>query len=131
VTLKPASERVPAKKVMEGLRKKLRGVAGINVFIRATQNLQLGGRQSKAQFQYILQSVKADELNGWATKLQDKLRSDPLFRDVTSDAQLRGLQAQLKIDRDRANSLGVSIEAIRSALRRDSPVAGLPAAPKF
>jgi len=116
VTLKPASERVPAKKVIEGLRKKLRGVAGINVFMRATQNLQLGGRQSKAQFQYILQSVKADELNVWAAKLQDKLRGDPLFRDVTSDAQLRGLQAQLKIDRDRANSLGVSIEAIRSAL---------------
>jgi HAE1 family hydrophobic/amphiphilic exporter-1 len=116
VTLKPASERVPAKKVIEGLRKKLRGVAGINVFMRPTQNLQLGGRQSKAQFQYILQSVKADELNVWAAKLQDKLRSDPLFRDVTSDAQLRGLQAQLKIDRDRANSLGVSIEAIRSAL---------------
>jgi HAE1 family hydrophobic/amphiphilic exporter-1 len=116
VTLKPANARVPAKKVIEGLRKKLRGVAGINVFMRATQNLQLGGRQSKAQFQYILQSVKADEINVWATKLQEKLRTDPLFRDVTSDAQLRGLQAQLKIDRDRANSLGVSIEAIRSAL---------------
>ena len=116
VTLKPAGERLPAKKVIEGLRKKLRGVAGINVFMRATQNLQLGGRQSKAQYQYILQSVKADELNVWATKLQDKLRTDPLFRDVTSDAQLRGLQAQLKIDRDRANSLGVSIEDIRSAL---------------
>jgi HAE1 family hydrophobic/amphiphilic exporter-1 len=116
VTLKPASEREPAKKVIEGLRKKLRGIVGLNVFMRATQNLQLGGRQSKAQFQYILQSVKADELNVWATKLQEQLRADPLFRDVTSDAQLRGLQAQLKIDRDRANALGVSIEAIRSAL---------------
>jgi HAE1 family hydrophobic/amphiphilic exporter-1 len=116
VTLKPASEREPAKKVIEGLRKKLRGIVGLNVFMRATQNLQLGGRQSKAQFQYILQSVKADELNVWATKLQEQLRADPLFRDVTSDAQLRGLQAQLNIDRDRANALGVSIEAIRSAL---------------
>jgi HAE1 family hydrophobic/amphiphilic exporter-1 len=116
VTLKPASQRVPAKKVIEGLRKKLREVAGINVFMRATQNLQLGGRQSKAQFQYILQSVKADEINPWAIKLQEILRNDPLFRDVTSDAQLRALQAQLKIDRDRANSLGVSMDAIRSAL---------------
>jgi HAE1 family hydrophobic/amphiphilic exporter-1 len=116
VTLKPASERVPVKKVIEGLRKKLRDVAGINVFMRPTQNLQLGGRQSKAQFQYILQSVKADELNVWATKLQEKMRGDPLFRDVTSDAQLRGLQAQLKIDRERANALGVSIDAIRTAL---------------
>jgi HAE1 family hydrophobic/amphiphilic exporter-1 len=116
VSLKPSAEREPMKKVVEGLRKKLREVAGINVYMRPVQNLQLGGRPSKAQFQYILQSVKADELNVWATKLQDRMRADPVFRDVTSDAQLRGLQAQLKIDRDRANTLGVSIDAIRTAL---------------
>jgi HAE1 family hydrophobic/amphiphilic exporter-1 len=116
ITLKPLRERLPMKQVLEGLRKKLRAVAGINVFMRPVQNLQLGGRPSKAQFQYILQSVRSDELNNWASKIQDRLRNDPLFRDVTSDAQLRGLQAQLKIDRDRANSLGVSIDAIRSAL---------------
>lgn len=116
ITLHPHNERLPIKQVIETLRKKLRGVAGINVFMRPVQNLQLGGRQSKAQYQYILQSVKADELGAWATKLQEKLRADPLFRDVTSDSQLRGLQAQLKIDRDLANSLGVSIDSIRSAL---------------
>ena len=116
ITLHPSSQRQPIKQVIETLRKKLRGVAGINVFMRPVQNLQLGGRQSKAQYQYILQSVKADELGTWANKLQEKLRSDPLFRDVTSDSQLRGLQAQLKIDRDLANTLGVSIDSIRSAL---------------
>ena len=116
ITLKPRGERLPMKQVVEGLRRKLREVAGISVFMRPIQNLQLGGRQSKAQYQYILQSVKADELNSWAVKLQERLRADPLFRDVTSDAQLRGLQAQLKIDRDRANTLGVSIEAVRAAL---------------
>ncbi len=116
ITLKPRAERLPAKQIIEGLRRKLRDVAGINVFMRPIQNLQLGGRQSKAQYQYILQSVKADEIYDWAAKLQERLRGDPLFRDVTSDAQLRGLQAQLKIDRDRANTMGVSIEAIRSTL---------------
>ena len=116
ITLKPAGQRQPMKKVVEGLRRKLREVAGINVFMRPIQNLQLGGRQSKAQYQYILQSIKADELNTWANTLQDRLRSDPVFRDVTSDAQLRALQAQLKIDRDRANTLGVSMESIRTAL---------------
>ncbi|MBL0089339.1 MAG: efflux RND transporter permease subunit [Ideonella sp.] len=116
LTLKPRAERPPMKQVVEGLRRKLREVAGINVFMRPIQNLQLGGRQSKAQYQYILQSVKADEINDWANKLQEKLRADPMFRDVTSDSQLRGLQAQLKIDRDRANTLGVSIDAVRSAL---------------
>ena len=116
ISLKPNGQRQPMSKVVEGLRRKLRDVAGIAVFMRPIQNLQLGGRQSKAQYQYILQSVRADEINDWAAKLQDKLRSDTMFRDVTSDAQMRGLQAQLKIDRDRANTLGVSIEAIRTVL---------------
>lgn len=116
IALKPANERLPAKKVVESLRRKLKDVAGINVFMRPVQNLQLGGRQSKAQYQYILQSIRADELGSWANKLQEKMRADPLFRDVTSDAQFRGLQAQLHIDRDRANALGVSMDAVRTAL---------------
>jgi HAE1 family hydrophobic/amphiphilic exporter-1 len=116
VTLKAREGRQPMKQVIEGLRRKLRDVAGIAVFMRPIQNLQLGGRPSKAQYQYILQSVRADELNGWAVKLQEKMRPDPLFRDVTSDSQLRGLQASLRIDRDRANTLGVSIDAVRSVL---------------
>jgi HAE1 family hydrophobic/amphiphilic exporter-1 len=91
-------------------------VPGIAVFMRPIQNLQLGGRQSKAQYQYILQSVQAGELSDWALKIQSRLRDDPLFRDVTSDSQLRGLQATLKIDRDRANALGVPVDGIRSAL---------------
>ena len=116
INLKPRGERPPMKQVLEGLRKKLHSLAGISVFIRPTQYLQLGGRPSKAQYQYILQSVQAGELNDWAVKLQEKLRADPLFRDVTSDSQLRGLQATLDIDRTRAAALGVSIDAIRSAL---------------
>lgn len=116
VSLVERNQREDIKTVVDNLRKKLRGVAGINVFMRPVQNLQLGGRQSKAQYQYILQSIRADELGTWASKLQEKLRADPIFKDVTSDAQFRSLQAQLNIDRDRANTLGVSIDAIRSAL---------------
>ncbi|MEO8806388.1 MAG: efflux RND transporter permease subunit, partial [Burkholderiaceae bacterium] len=116
LNLKPRAERKPMKEVIEGLRRKLREVPGITVFMRPTQNLQLGGRSSKAQYQYILQSVKADELSEWALRLQEPMRADPMFRDVTSDSQLKGLQASLKIDRDRANTLGVSINAVRSAL---------------
>ncbi len=116
LNLKPRAERAAMKQVIDGLRRKLREVAGIAVYMRPIQNLQLGGRQSKAQFQYILQSVQASEINGWAMRLQEKLRADALFRDVTSDSQLRGLQASLKIDRDRANTLGVAIDAVRAAL---------------
>ncbi len=116
VNLKPRSARKPMKEVVDGLRRKVLGVAGISVFLRPTQNLQLGGRPSKSQYQYILQSVEAGELNDWANKLQDKLRNDTAFKDVTTDSQLKGLQASLKIDRDRANALGVSMDSIRSAL---------------
>ena len=116
VTLKPRAERAPMKQVVEGLRHKLREVPGLAAYPQPVQNLQLGGRPSKSQYQYILQSVKADELSDWAQRLQDKLRADPAFRDVTSDSQLKGLQASLKIDRDRANTLGVSIDAVRSSL---------------
>jgi HAE1 family hydrophobic/amphiphilic exporter-1 len=116
VNLKPRGERQPMKDVVEGLRVKVKDVAGINVFFNPTQNLQLGGRASKSQYQYILQSVEAGELNDWATKFQEKLRVDPAFKDVTTDSQLKGLQASLDIDRDRANAMGVSMDSIRSAL---------------
>lgn len=116
LNLKPRGERPAMKQVVEDLRRKLRALPGITVFMRPIQNLQLGGRQSKAQYQYILQSVKADELNDWAGKLIDRLRTDNRFRDVTSDSQLRGLQATLQIDRDRANALGVPVDGIRTAL---------------
>ena len=104
------------KEVVEGLRNKLKAVPGITVFLRPTQNLQLGGRPSKSQYQFIMQSVNASELSSWAFKMQDKMRADPGFKDVTTDSQLKGLQASISIDRDRANSLGVGIDAIRAAL---------------
>ncbi|MCU6432441.1 efflux RND transporter permease subunit [Undibacterium sp. Jales W-56] len=116
INLKPRDQRKPMKQVVDGLRKKLSEVAGISVFLRPTQNLQLGGRPSKSQYQYILQSVEASELSDWSLKLQDKLRNDPAFKDVTTDSQLKGLQASLSIDRDRANALGVPMDSVRSSL---------------
>ena len=116
INLKPRGERPPMAQVLEGMRKKLRSVPGIAVYLRPVQNLQLGGRQSKSRYQYTLQSISAGELNVWAIKLQEKLRADPLFRDITSDSQLRGLQANLIIDNERANILGVQMQDLRSAL---------------
>ncbi len=116
INLKPRAERPPMAKVLENLRKQFRAVPGIAVYLRPVQNLQLGGRQSKSRYQYTLQAVAAGELNVWSSRLQEKLRADPLFRDVTSDSQLRGLQANLIIDRERANILGVQMQDLRSAL---------------
>jgi HAE1 family hydrophobic/amphiphilic exporter-1 len=114
--LKPRKERASMDEVLEQLRRKVRDVPGLSVYLTPVQNLRLGGRISKSRFQYVLQSVKAEELSGWAEKMQNKLRADPVFRDVTSDSQLKGLQAMVNIDRDRANAAGVQVQDIRTAL---------------
>jgi len=115
VVLKPLSERPRIGLVIEQLRKKTR-YPGFAVYMRPVQNLQLGGKQSKSRYQYVMQSVNADSLNEWSNKLQQKMRSDPAFRDVTSDSQLRGLQVNVNFDRDKAGALGVSTQDIRNAL---------------
>jgi HAE1 family hydrophobic/amphiphilic exporter-1 len=116
VTLKPRNERPHMSEVVDRLRRQMRAVPGVAVYMRPVQNLQLGGRSAKSRYQYTLQSVSADALNDWATRLADRMGRDPLFRDVTSDSQLRGLQASLRIDRDRAELLGVSMADLRSTL---------------
>jgi hydrophobic/amphiphilic exporter-1 (mainly G- bacteria), HAE1 family len=116
LVLKPHGERAKMPVVMDSLRKAARAVPGIAVYLRPIQNLQLGGRQSKARYQYSLQSVSAEALSDWSNRLMDRMRSDAAFRDVTSDSQNKGLQAQLRIDRDKANLLGVQIGDVRNAL---------------
>ncbi|NRR32963.1 efflux RND transporter permease subunit [Oxalobacteraceae bacterium] len=116
LVLKPRNERAKLPQVMESLRRATRAVPGIAVYLSPVQNLQLGGRQSKSRYQYTLQSVSPGELNEWANKYVEQLRADPDFRDVTSDSQNKGLQASLRIDRDKANNLGVAIGDIRTAL---------------
>jgi len=116
ITLKPRGERDSMEKVLESLRRDVRTIPGVNVYFNPIQNLRLGGRVSKSRFQYVMKSVNAAELQDAADKLIGKLRPDPMFRDVTSDSQLKGLQAQVNIDRDKANSLGVNIQDIRTAL---------------
>ena len=116
VTLKPRGQRLPMPKVVEALRRETRAVAGVNVFPNALQNLRLGGRPSKSRYQYSLKSVDTTALRAAADGMVNLLRVDPLFRDVTSDAQLKGLQARFDIDRERANAMGVNVQDIRSAM---------------
>ena len=116
INLKPKSERDNIEKVVEQLRRDVRDIPGVTVFYTPLQNVRIGGRISKARYQYVLKSVGDRDLQENADKMLALMRADPTFRDVTSDAQLRGLQAQLNIDRDKANALGVQIQDIRTAL---------------
>ena len=116
IVLKPKSERAKMAKIMEGLRVKFREIPGLQVYMRPIQNLQIGGRSSKSRYQFTLQSVGFDGVNEWADKLMQKLRADPIFRDVTSDSQLKGLNVKIDINREKAASAGITIADIRSAL---------------
>ena len=116
MTLKPRGERPPLDKIMEDLRRDVRTIPGVNVFINPIQNLRLGGRTSKSRYQYVMRSVRAEELRGASEGLMSRMREDPIFRDVTSDSQLKGLQARVNINRDKVNLLGVQMADIRSAL---------------
>jgi len=116
MNLKPRGQRPAIDRVIEGLRRDVQAVPGVTVFFNPLQNLRLGGRVSKSRYQYILRSVRAEDLRNAADGLMARMRDDALFRDVTSDAQLKGLQARLNINRDKANLLGVNMAEIRSAL---------------
>jgi HAE1 family hydrophobic/amphiphilic exporter-1 len=117
VNLKSRDERAPMKKVLESLRKDLRDIPGLAIYLRPIQNLQLGGKVTKSRYQFILQSVGFEGINEWSTKVTEKMRAEPgIFRDVTTDSQLKGLQAQIDIDREKAASAGVTVADIRNAL---------------
>ena len=117
VNLKPRSDRVSMKKVLESLRGDLKNIPGLAIYLRPIQNLQLGGKVTKSRYQYILQSVGFEGVNDWANKVVERMRADnDLFRDITTDSQLKGLQAQIEIDRDKAASAGVTISEIRNSL---------------
>ncbi|XVO22519.1 MAG: efflux RND transporter permease subunit [Betaproteobacteria bacterium] len=116
ISLKPRGERPPMDKVVESLRKETRAIPGLNMFFNPLQNLRLGGRPSKARYQYTLKSVNAEDLRRAADGMMALMRTDPIFRDVTSDAQFKGLQARFEIDRERANAMGVNVADIRTAM---------------
>lgn len=117
VNLKPADERGKMKQVLESLRSDLKDIPGLAIYLRPIQNLQLGGKVTKSRYQYILQSVGFEGINEWSNKVTEKMRADPeIFKDITTDSQLKGLQAQIDIDRDKAASAGVSVADIRNAL---------------
>src|SRR3990172_10989086 len=116
MSLKQRGYRPPIDKVIEDLRRDVRVITGVNVFMNPIQNLRLGGRISKSRYQYVMRSVRAEDLHAASDGLMARMREEAIFRDVTSDSQLKGLQARLNINRDKANLLGVQIADIRSTL---------------
>jgi multidrug efflux pump len=118
ITLKPKGKerRLTSDQVIGELRRKLTAVPGATLYMQSSQDLRIGGRSSQAQYQYTLQGEDLNELNSWAPRLLEKLRTLPELRDVNTDQQDRGLETNVVIDRDTASRLGVTPEAIDNAL---------------
>ena len=117
IALKPYAERsVSADDVVTRLRGKLAAVAGARLFMVAVSDLRIGGRQSNATYQYTLLSDDTAELYKWAPRLLAALQGSEVIKDVNSDQQQRGLEADVTIDRASAARLGVSVAAIDNTL---------------
>jgi HAE1 family hydrophobic/amphiphilic exporter-1 len=115
--LKPLSQRKSsADEVITRLRPQLAKVPGIQLFLQASQDLNVGGRTSRTQYQYTVQDSDINELNEWAPKLLEVLKKLPTLRDVASDQQTSSGMLTLEIDRDQASRFGIQPQAVDQAL---------------
>ncbi|MGP0056548.1 MAG: efflux RND transporter permease subunit [Steroidobacteraceae bacterium] len=113
IGLKPRDQRSSsADQIINRLRPQLAKVSGATLFLQATQDLNVGGRTSRTQYQYTLQDSNIDELNEWAPKLLAELKKLPMLRDVASDQQTSSGMLSLAIDRDQAARFGIQPAAI-------------------
>jgi hydrophobe/amphiphile efflux-1 (HAE1) family protein len=114
IALKPWNERVggSVQQYIARLRPKFAAVSGGMAFLQAAQDIRVGGRLTKTEFQYTLQDADFDELFSWGPKVLTKLQTLPMLRDVTSDQQTGGTTVTLVIDRDAAARFGVQPQVI-------------------
>jgi len=114
IALKPWDERVggSVQQYIARLRPKFAAVSGGMAFLQAAQDIRVGGRLTKTEFQYTLQDADFGELFTWSPKVLAKLQTLPMLRDVTSDQQTGGTTVTLTIDRDKAARFGVQPQVI-------------------
>jgi HAE1 family hydrophobic/amphiphilic exporter-1 len=117
ITLKPRDQRKSnAQQIIARLRPKLEQVQGARLFMQAAQDVRLGGRATRTQFEYTLQDANLAELNEWAPKILDKMKTLPQLRDVATDQQTQGTTLTLTIDRDTASRFGIQPQLIDDTL---------------
>ncbi len=117
ITLKPRNRRTAhVSQIIPRLQGAVSGVPGMTVYFQPVQDVQISTRASRAQFQYTLVGASTEEVSLWSARLVEKLRNAPMLREVVSEAQDGGLRAFVKVDRDTAGRLGVSMQAVNDAL---------------
>jgi HAE1 family hydrophobic/amphiphilic exporter-1 len=117
IGLKPRAQRKSsADEVIARLRPKLAQVKGAALFLQAAQDLSVGGRATRTQYQYTLQDPDLNELNAWAPQLLAQMQKLPMLRDVATDQQTNGTMLSLTIDRDEAARFGIQPSVIDNTL---------------
>jgi multidrug efflux pump subunit AcrB len=117
IQLKPLAERkVSAQEVIQRLRPKVAQVIGANFFMQAGQDVNVGGRLTKTEYQYTLTDSDTAELNHWAPILQREMEKLPQLQDVASDQQIASPHIAINIDRDAAYRLGLTLAQVDQTL---------------
>ncbi|MDR2055272.1 MAG: efflux RND transporter permease subunit [Desulfovibrio sp.] len=117
IALKPLAERkIHVQGVINRLRGRLSAEPGLQIFLQPGQDIMMGGRSSRSQFQYTLQADNLTELRAQGRLLQRELTQHPLFRDVDSDIEERGLQTIVTVNRDSLSRLGLAMRDVDEAL---------------
>jgi len=116
IALKPQSQRAGAAAVIGRLRQKATQIPGMQAFFQSIQNLSIGGRISKSQYQYVLQSGDTESLYRVAPEMRDKIAKIPGLLDVTTDLYIKNPQMTVDIDREKAAVYGVTVDQVRNQL---------------
>jgi multidrug efflux pump len=117
MTLRPRGERRDDVSVVAArLKQRVASIPGMTIYFQPVQDVQISTQSSRSQYQYTLTGTDSALVTEWANKLVAELRRDPLFRDVSSEAQDGGLRAALDIDRQRAGQLGVNLQGVTDTL---------------
>ena len=117
ISLKPRDDRASSvTQVIGRLRRDVSHIPGMTVYFQATQDIQISTRVSRAQYQYTLVSTDRNDVVKWGDLLAQQLRGEPAFREVASEAQEGGPRIDVRVDREQAGRLGVSMQSITDTL---------------
>jgi multidrug efflux pump subunit AcrB len=117
IQLKPKPPRkTSADDIINRLRPKLAKVEGVNLFLQSVQDVRVGGRLARTQYQYTLEDANLDELKTFAPRMVARLQKVPDLRDVATDQQTNGLELDVNVDRDTASRMGITVQAVDATL---------------
>ncbi|MEJ1128205.1 efflux RND transporter permease subunit [Variovorax sp. CCNWLW225] len=110
------ADRGNQEATMQRLRERVRSVAGVTLYLQPTQDLTIDAETGPTEFRVSLEGVDTNTVDTWAQKLVERLRSEPLVRNATTNAGAKGLAAYVDIDRNTASRLSVTASSVDDTL---------------